>query len=75
VQCLIPVPSEDIALLIETYVPHNLFHFCSDELHYATVDALVQLGNPPVTQETAWSIFAQVLAIVQPMGIGEDIQS
>jgi hypothetical protein len=71
VQCLIPVPPEDIALLIETYVPHNIFHFCSDELHHATTGALVQLGNPPVKQETAWSIFAQVLAMVHLMGITE----
>jgi hypothetical protein len=55
------------------YVPHNLSHFCSDGIHYATMDALVQLSNPPVTQATAWSVFAQVLPIVQPMGIIEGI--
>ena len=70
-QCLTPVPPEDIALLIETYVPNNIFYLSSDELHYATTGALVQLGNPPVKQETAWSIFAQVLAMVHLMGIKE----
>jgi hypothetical protein len=71
VQCLIPVPPEHIALLIETYVPNNILHFCTDELHYATTGALVQLGNPPVKQETVWSIFTQVLAMVRLMGITE----
>jgi hypothetical protein len=34
------VPPEDISLLIETYVLNNIFHFCSDGLNYAIIDAL-----------------------------------
>jgi hypothetical protein len=69
---VIPVRPEEIVHLVD-YVPHNPSHFCSDGFHYATMDALVQLSNPPVTQAMAWSVFGQVLPIVQPMGMMEGI--
>jgi hypothetical protein len=60
---MIPIPPEDIALLVQKYVPEDIFQFCAPDVHHAATSALYQLGNPKLEPTNAWNIFAQVLPL------------
>ncbi|PVG01305.1 hypothetical protein CPB86DRAFT_676292, partial [Serendipita vermifera] len=63
-QCLIPIPAEDIDMMVQQYVPDNIFHFCLPEIHTMATSALFWLGNLVLEKTNAWAIFMQVLSIV-----------
>jgi hypothetical protein len=64
---LIPIPRDDIALLVQEYVPEAVFRFCSPEVQHAAIAALSEIGNPKVTVENAWMVFTAILPIVMRM--------
>jgi hypothetical protein len=63
-QCLIPIPQAQIDLVIQEYVPSNLFQFCSVNVHEAATATLDLIGNPVLVPAIGWNVFSEILPIV-----------
>jgi hypothetical protein len=67
VHCLIPVPVEDVDLLISRYVPDNLFVFCDPRVHHAATSSLDMVEIPLLTPKDGWAIFSTIIPVVEDL--------
>lgn len=58
---LIPIPSEDIDILIEEHVPDDLLSVLGKDVEDFCKGLWVGIGAPKLTAKHGWAIFADLL--------------